>query len=127
MTASILDVPVRGARSTSTGSVPAPERTPTLGVEEEFLLLDPARGWPVPAGPAVLRLFADRPGLQPELMRFQLETTTAVCGRLSELRSELVRLRRFAAGAAEAQGCRLVACGIAPYGAPGLHALTDAP
>ena len=99
----------------------------SLGVEEEFLLLDPACGQPVPASPTVLRLPADRSGLQPELMRFQLETTTAVCGHLSELRTELVKLRRSAAAAAEALGCRLVASGVSPYGIPGLIAVTDAP
>jgi carboxylate-amine ligase len=96
-------------------------------VEEEFLLLDPASGRPVPASPAALRLLADRPGLQPELMRFQLETTTAVCRHLPELRTELARLRRLAAAGAEAVGCRLVASGISPYGTRGLIALTDTP
>jgi carboxylate-amine ligase len=100
---------------------------PTLGVEEEFLLLDPAGGRPVGAAPAVLRLFADEPAFQAELMRFQLETRTRVCSCLPDLRGELVRLRRLAAAGAESLNCRLVASGVSPYGTPGLAALTDGP
>jgi carboxylate-amine ligase len=126
MTTSVSAVPVQRPWRIRTESVPS-RVGPTFGVEEEFLLLDPACGQPVPASPAVLRLLADRSDVQPELMRFQLETATAVCGYLSELRTELVRLRRSAAAAAEALGCRLVASGISPYGTPRLTALTDTP
>src|SRR5690349_15379510 len=127
MAASLSAVRVRHPHLVRKVAVPAPSPGPTFGVEEEFLLLDPVRGRPVPAAPAVLRLFMDGAGPQPELMRFQLETTTAVCTCLPELRSELVRLRRVAAAGAEALGCRLVASGISPYGTPGLNALTNAP
>jgi carboxylate-amine ligase len=98
---------------------------PTLGVEEEFLLLDPLGGRPVAAAPALLRRFAGEPAVQAELMRFQLETRTAVCRSLPELRGELVRLRRLAAAGARSLNCRLVASGVSPYGTPGLAALTQ--
>ncbi len=99
----------------------------TLGVEEEFVLLDPATGAAVPAGPELVRMLGGEPGVQPELMRFQVETATGVCTSLDEAGRELLRLRRLAADAAAQLGCRLVACGVAPYPAPGLAAATGQP
>jgi carboxylate-amine ligase len=99
----------------------------TLGVEEEFMLLDPAAGTAVPAGPDLAQMLGGEPGVQQELMRFQVETATRVCTSLDDLGRELARLRRLTAGAAASLGCRLVASGIAPYLAPGLAAMTDHP
>ncbi len=101
--------------------------SPTFGVEEEFHLLDPVSGRPVPAAPAILRLLRDEPGPRAELMSHQMETATAVCTSTDELGAELRRLRSLVAAAARARGCRLVATATAPYGAPALSALTDAP
>jgi glutamate---cysteine ligase / carboxylate-amine ligase len=92
----------------------------TLGVEEEFVLLDPCTGAAVLAAPDLVRMLDGEPGVRPELMRFQVETATGVCTRLDEVGRELVRLRRLAAAAAARLGCRLVASGAAPYRTPGL-------
>ena len=99
----------------------------TLGVEEEFLLLDPSTGATVLAGPELVRMLGGEPGIQQELMRFQVETGTRVCTGLDEAGRELVRLRRLAAAAAAHLGCRLVASGVAPYRTPGLAAVTGQP
>jgi glutamate---cysteine ligase / carboxylate-amine ligase len=99
----------------------------TLGVEEEFVLLDPSTGAAVLAGPDLVRMLGGEPGVQQELMRFQVETGTGVCTGLDEAGRELVRLRGLAAAAAASLGCRLVASGIAPFGAPGLAAVTGQP
>jgi glutamate---cysteine ligase / carboxylate-amine ligase len=99
----------------------------TLGVEEEFVLLDPRTGAAVPTGPDVARMRDGEPGIRPEVMRFQVETATRVCTSLDDLDSELHRLRQLAADAAASAGCLLVASGIAPYCAPGLAAVTDQP
>jgi carboxylate-amine ligase len=99
----------------------------TLGVEEEFVLLDPSTGAAVPAGPVLARMLDGEPGVRPEVMRFQVETATRVCTGLDDLGRELIRLRRLAAGAAASAGCLLVASGIAPYRTPGLAALTEGP
>ena len=99
----------------------------TLGVEEEFVLLDPSTGATVLAGPDLVRMLGGEPGVQEELMRFQVETGTGVCTGLDDLGRELVRLRRLAAAAAAHLGCRLVASGVAPYRTPGLAALTCQP
>ena len=99
----------------------------TLGVEEEFVLLDPCTGATVLAGPDLVRMLGGEPGVQQELMQFQVETGTRVCTGLDDLGRELVRLRRLAAAAAAHLGCRLVASGVAPYRTPGLAALTCQP
>jgi glutamate---cysteine ligase / carboxylate-amine ligase len=99
----------------------------TLGVEEEFVLLDPSTGAAVLAGPVLARMLDGEPGVQQEVMRFQMETATRVCTSLDDVGRELIRLRRLAAGAAVSAGCLLVASGIAPFRAPGLAALADQP
>ena len=99
----------------------------TLGVEEEFVLLDPSTGATVLAAPDLVRMLDGEPGVQQELMRFQVETGTRVCTGLDDLGRELIRLRRLAAAAAAQLGCRLVASGVAPYGTPGLAAVTGQP
>jgi carboxylate-amine ligase len=99
----------------------------TLGVEEEFVLLDPSTGAAVLAGPDLVRMLDGEPGVQQELMRFQVEIATRVCTGLDDLGRELGRLRRLVADAAASLGCRLVASGIAPYRTPGLAAVTDQP
>jgi glutamate---cysteine ligase / carboxylate-amine ligase len=114
---------VPGGRS---GAVRAAGAT-TLGVEEEFVLLDPSTGATVSAGPDLVRMLDGEPGVQQELMQFQVETGTRVCTDLDDLGRELVRLRRLAAAAATHLGCRLVASGVAPYRTPGLTALTRQP
>jgi carboxylate-amine ligase len=86
----------------------------TLGVEEEFVLLDPRTGAAALAGPDVARMRDGEPGIRPEVMRFQVETVTRVCTSLDDLAGELTRLRQLAADA-----CLLAATGIAPYRAPG--------
>ena len=76
----------------------------TLGVEEEFVLLDPSTGATVLAGPELVRMLGGEPGIQQELMRFQVETGTRVCTGLDDLGRELIRLRRLAAAAAASAG-----------------------
>ena len=119
-----------GRAATLPGGPPGPVRAAaaiTLGVEEEFVLLDPSTGATVLAGPELVRMLGGEPGVQQELMRFQVETGTRVCSSLDDLGGELIRLRRLAADAAARLGCRLVASGVAPYRTPGLAAVTSQP
>lgn len=89
----------------------------TIGVEEEFLLLDPRTRQLRPSGDQVLDGAGDDVGdqVQPEFHLSQLETATPVCRTLSELRCELVKLRRDLARAAERAGYRLGAAGTHPF------------
>ena len=88
---------------------------PTVGVEEEFLLVDPRTGEPAPHNAAVAAE-AERRGitLQLELSGCQVETTSSVAATSAELGEELTRLRRTAAEAAEAAGVQLLALGLPP-------------
>ncbi|MFC7534127.1 glutamate--cysteine ligase [Actinoplanes sp. GCM10030250] len=98
-------------------------RTPlTVGVEEEFLLLDPETGENVPAAPAVLDELpaALREHSRREFRHSMFEMVTPVCTTLTEIEQHLRRHRRAAASAAEAAGCRLVAAGATPVGEPQL-------
>ena len=99
----------------------------TMGVEEEFVLLDPCTGTVALAAPDLVRMLGGEPGVQQELMRFQVETATPVCTSLDDVGFELARLRRLVADAAARLGCRLVASGTAPSPTPGLAAVTDHP
>ena len=89
--------------------------TPTVGVEEEFLLVDATSGEPVARNEAVARR-AEQRGvtLQLELTSCQVETATDVANDTEDLRTQLTRLRRVAAEAAEADGVRLLAAGLPP-------------
>jgi glutamate---cysteine ligase / carboxylate-amine ligase len=100
---------------------------PTIGVEEEFLLVDPSTGEPVACNKQVAAHAAEHGvKLQLELTSCQIETTTRVVGGSSDLRAELTRLRRITADAAEASGARLLAVGLPPT-VPHEFPITDTP
>ncbi|MEH1100507.1 carboxylate-amine ligase [Micromonospora sp. CPCC 205561] len=95
--------------------VPLPT-TLTLGVEEEFLLLDPTTGESMPVADRVLGALSGdaREQSRQEFRHSMVEMVTPVCTDLAQLREHLVALRAAAAGAAEAAGARLVAVGATP-------------
>jgi len=111
----------------------------TLGVEEEFQLVDAATGMLVSRGAQVLA--AVQPAAHPpaemevaheasaagevpatapaaavvgELPLSQVETVTGVCANLAEVRRQVGDLRALAGRAAERAGCRIVAAGTPP-------------
>jgi glutamate---cysteine ligase / carboxylate-amine ligase len=89
----------------------------TLGVEEEFQIIDRATGELVPRSdelvPAARRSLGDR--VTAELNRCQVETATTVCGDLGEVRAELVRLRSGLDRAAGAIGCGILPLATHPW------------
>jgi carboxylate-amine ligase len=88
---------------------------PTVGVEEEFLLVDPRTGEPAPRNTEVAAQAESRGvTLQLELSSCQVETTSSVATTSAQLGVELTELRRTAALAAEAAGVRLLALGLPP-------------
>ncbi|MFI6412513.1 glutamate--cysteine ligase [Streptomyces sp. NPDC050585] len=103
-------------------------REVTLGVEEEFLLVDPVHGAPVGGAGDVLDAErglrgpdggpAPGRGLQRELLASMVETATGVCTGLAELRAELTAARARLDGAARKAGLRPLASGTAPMAAP---------
>ncbi|MFE4599521.1 glutamate--cysteine ligase [Kitasatospora indigofera] len=92
----------------------------TLGVEEEYLLLDPATGTPVARAAQVRRAADLQPALadgevQRELLQAQLEIATPVCHALEEIGGHLRRMRHALGRAAAQDGCVLAACASAPF------------
>ncbi|GHH43799.1 carboxylate-amine ligase [Streptomyces candidus] len=92
----------------------------TIGVEEEYLLLDPDTCLPVPLSDQVraaagLGPVVEDAEVQPELLQAQVEIATPVCTGLDEVGGHLLRLRHALGAAAELNGCRIAACAAAPY------------
>lgn len=86
----------------------------TLGVEEEYQLIDAQTGALRSHAPQVLA--GDWSGdLKPEMQQNTLEIDTPVCNSATGVREELIRLRLQAAVAAEARECRLLAAGMHPF------------
>ena len=100
---------------------------PTIGVEEEFLLVDPDTGEPVACNEQVAAHAAGHGvKLQLELTSCQIETTSDVVGGSSELRDQLTRLRHITAQAAQANGAQLLAVGLPPA-VPHKFPITETP
>ncbi|MGM1064597.1 carboxylate-amine ligase [Saccharothrix sp. Mg75] len=90
---------------------------PTLGVEEEFLVVDPVSGRPLPVADEVIGLANGFGGdLQPELTLTQVESNTPVCRGMREVRGHLLGARSTAAAAALRVGGQLLAVGVSPAG-----------
>jgi carboxylate-amine ligase len=98
-----------------------------VGVEEEFLLVDPHSGAPVPKNSEVAELAAARGvDLQLELTSCQVETATGVLNSRDEILREITRLRTTVAQAAEDCGARLLAVALPPT-VPQEFPITDKP
>lgn len=94
------------------------EPTFTLGVEEEYLLVDLETRDLASNPPA--QLFADcKSALQgrvsPEFLKCQIEVGTPVCGTMAEARSELAFLRRTIAEKASEHGLAPIAASTHPF------------
>ncbi len=89
----------------------------TLGVEEEYQVVDAGTRELSPKGERVLDRALESLGdqVEAELLTSQIEIMTPVCGSLSEVRSELVRLRRGVIEAAEKEGCGIAAASTHPF------------
>lgn len=86
----------------------------TLGVEEEFLLVDPVTGRARAVGGAVLRAAENGADLYAELQREQVETGTRPCADLAELGRELRRTRADVRATARAVAVEAVPLGTSP-------------
>ncbi|MFD9483022.1 glutamate--cysteine ligase [Streptomyces sp. NPDC059991] len=104
----------------------------TFGVEEEYLLVDPVTGLPVPRSEEVraaagLGRTVDEREMQCELLQAQVEVATPICLALEEAGGHLLRLRHAVGAAAESLGCRLAAVGAAPVVGTTPVPVTDRP
>ena len=88
----------------------------TLGVEEEYHLVDATTGALADA-PKVVQEARRRLGeeVQGEISTSQLEIATPVSTSLAQVRAHLVRLRAGVAAVAAEQGCAVLAAGTHPF------------
>lgn len=92
----------------------------TLGVEEEYLLVDAVEPRAVEAVDAVFDEVPEelRDVVQHELQRTQIEVASPPQLELPEMAAALRRLRHELAGAAQRAGARLIAAGASPAAGP---------
>lgn len=86
---------------------------PTVGVEQEFLVVD-STGYPSHQGGELVASTDDEHAegeLQRELVRCQVETTTSICHDAEEVSGQLAELRHRVDDEARARGLRLVPSG----------------
>lgn len=118
-----------GNSTTSTGTAQGTVRPTvplTIGVEEEFLLVDARTFRVVPAAPLVLATAGGLPGeLHAEGTRYQVEISTPIAHSAASLRAELAARRRTLGRAARAHGCRLLAAPSPVVAVEGPLHLTD--
>ncbi|MDU0288111.1 glutamate--cysteine ligase [Saccharothrix longispora] len=99
----------------------------TVGVEQEFLLVDPESRRPVPLAESVAQHAGARLDVQRELTPFQIEVATPVCETTEQLMEQVLLGRTHLAKAAHAAGCRLMASSVPPIGTAGPPPGTDDP
>ncbi|CEA08615.1 Carboxylate-amine ligase YbdK [Arthrobacter saudimassiliensis] len=99
----------------------------TFGIEEEFLLIDPATGLPGKKAAEVIARAAPGASGQPELLTCQVEHATGICTTVEEAAADLLEFRvRIAAAAAEA-GQAVAVTGAAPRISGSPADVTDVP
>jgi len=95
-----------------------------IGIEEEFLLVDPRTGVSCPRAEAVLERhriccpLPDGAAVHRELRPTQIEAATGVCDTADELYEHLTAGRRTLAEAAAGEDCAILAAGTPPRRSP---------
>jgi glutamate---cysteine ligase / carboxylate-amine ligase len=90
----------------------------TLGVEEEYMLLDNQTFDLVQHIDTVLAAVQGHelePRINPELMQSVLEIATPVCDTIADVREQLLELRGYVSGIAREQGLRVGSAGTHPF------------
>jgi carboxylate-amine ligase len=91
----------------------------TIGIEEEYLLVDAASRDVAREPPreilAQCQTIAGTGLVEPELLRSQIEVDTRVCGTVAEARRDLARLRRLISEVADGFGLAPIAASTHPF------------
>ena len=93
----------------------------TIGVEEEYLIVDPDTRDLVANPPRALlheceaAVAPEVGSVSPELLRSQIEVGTSVCGSIAEVRERLATLRRTLAETLAAHELRIVSASTHPF------------
>lgn len=107
-------------------SVPTPPLT--LGIEEEYQIVDPKSRNLQAYITELLSKDQERPSkldLKPEFMQSQVEVGSHVCRNVKEVRAEVVRLRRAVIEMAEENGVAIAAASTHPFANWSEQAITD--
>ncbi len=102
----------------------------TLGVEEEYLLVDPkTRNLVEEPSPDFMKDCKDRLGerVTPEFLKCQVEIGTPVCADITEARHHLTALRSVIINTAEKHGMQVMAASTHPFAQWGEQKHTHAP
>jgi carboxylate-amine ligase len=105
----------------SSKSAPYPDLPFTMGIEEEYLVVDrETRDLIREAPPDMMQKCSERLGDQvtTELMQCQIEIGTRVCNTVQEGRDELVRLRRGVSDVVREYGFEIIAASTHPFAQP---------
>ncbi len=105
----------------SSKSAPYPDLPFTMGIEEEYLVVDrETRGLIHEAPPDMMQKCGERLGGQvtTELMQCQIEIGTRVCNTVQEGRDELIRLRRGVSDVVREYGFEIIAASTHPFAQP---------
>ena len=97
---------------------PYPDLPFTMGIEEEYLVVDPeTRDLIREAPPDMMQKCGERLGEQvtTELMQCQIEIGTRVCNTVQEGRDELIRLRRGVSDVVREYGFEIIAASTHPF------------
>jgi glutamate---cysteine ligase / carboxylate-amine ligase len=100
----------------------------TVGIEEEYLLVDRATGDVADdPPPALLRECTERGGgqISPEFLRSQIEVGTRVCRTLAEARQDLARLRGIIVEVSAQHGIAPIAASTHPFATARAQKHTD--
>jgi glutamate---cysteine ligase / carboxylate-amine ligase len=93
--------------------------TPSIGLAEEFLLVDPVTGDPLPCADQVVAAARELGvTLRAKPTQVQVETTTPPCPDMQQVRDRLLGARSSAVAAALRCGARLLAAGVPVLGPP---------
>lgn len=90
----------------------------TIGIEEEYLLVDPATRDLIQQAPAGLFDACERRigrRVMPEFLQSQVEVGTSVCGSVSEAKIELASLRAAVSEVATQHGLAIIAASTHPF------------
>ena len=105
----------------SSKSTPYPDLPFTMGIEEEYLVVDrETRDLIREAPPDMMQKCGERLGEQvtTELMQCQIEIGTRVCSTVQEGRDELIRLRRGVSDVVREYGFEIIAASTHPFAQP---------
>lgn len=99
----------------------------TIGVEEEYLIVDPATGELSSAVEIFLKDGKDKLGnnITTEMLQCQVEVGTPVCTSLQDARVHLRHARKTVHEIAQANGLNIIACGTHPFSKWTNQAITE--